>query len=1045
MQFTREELEEIFTTAFQAIDIQKELAKHDKAQSKKIAGGFDAGHHETYSITLGRWTMEAIADIKDVQNWKTMHLAHAARKPCTHLHLWLQKCSNDRTKHIMNNPCGIDSKPYLRSAIQQLVYSKAAQFSKEYEDLLGDDDLYVNTWNQVWATCVSDLDWVIARTDIVMLVLEGAADYHMRMVLPTKCFPWLMAWLVFAAPTVVCQQRRDTAAAMLDLLKDPSNAKSPEKSFAFKAAKVFKRLFEQVRSHGTMDGKQGMQVYNMLRRFFVLMVDNTQSTEGMNSTIKHIKHLSPNINFPLLNARVVNRRGIALMAADHRRNARSAVLALCLESHSGAVEAILDQDRCLALKGPLMQDVPERQEAWIAKHALEDPAEHKDHEDEHDDDDGVATPLGEELRQPQRAEAPSASAAEVRLAPPPPAPEPDNDQGGGDMDADENTAEMWMRNNECAIKKCGYKFAAASQGVTPSFCYEVVAKHGRIVIRSEVVIVCFKYGYIPWFVLATVGDDDDAPPNWQVLHIQFPLIFKPLTEWAVFWHDLTMHEINGETAVFLRDVVWKLPSVNRALVSRRPNVPMFRFSETCTCCRERARRAGKRAKVAKVDPVDPAPSASSSITMVDATIVESSDWARELAITSSLRRSGQELEPQDAISFMLQETADRDLRNRARKITLSSDPGIINRELMELAGTTGALAESESLCMEEVALQRELLAEADVSALARRNNVHKKSAPCSAIAVRPLLLRDVTSDVAREYIRDKWAIGVRQLAESCVELCDRAELPISPWTVSICHTPLVALDIAAMKTGGGIGSYLVIDEHRPVFVHWDNYDARIGRVLRVDVAEGEDGEINWRHPGKKVDLSSYTTYYANTGGRMRRAEGVFRNQMPVHALVIHGYLSRLVTARIALINWNSGAGRRSVETMDDSCLICGRNDPVQLPTTTAIQLPMPCPCCGVCIHPACADSAMRRLVKDARNEHPADEMSDGSDRVSSSSEREEHEEYDPENIAAIVLSHLAATAIPLTARASSCLASSVAADGALPLLCATCRCVIPSL
>ena len=118
------------------------------------------------------------------------------------------------------------------------------------------------------------------------------------------------------------------------------------------------------------------------------------------------------------------------------------------------------------------------------------------------------------------------------------------------MDADENTAEMWMRNNECAIKKCGYKFAAASQGVTPSFCYEVVAKHGRIVIRSEVVIVCFKYGYIPWFVLTTVDDDDDAPPNWQVLRIKFPLAFKPLTEWAVFWHDLTMHEINGETAGF---------------------------------------------------------------------------------------------------------------------------------------------------------------------------------------------------------------------------------------------------------------------------------------------------------------------------------------------------------------------------------------------------------------------------------------------------------------------------------------------------------------
>ncbi len=180
---------------------------------------------------------------------------------------------------------------------------------------------------------------------------------------------------------------------------------------------------------------------------------------------------------------------------------------------------------------------------------------------------------------------------------------------------------------------------------------------------------------------------------------------------------------------------------------------------------------------------------------------------------------------------------------------------------------------------------------------------------------------------------------------------------------------------------------------------------------------------------------------------MRRAEGLFRNVMPAPALVIHGYLTRLANARVALINWNSGAGTRSVETLDDLCFLCGRTQPVATPGAGTSQLPLPCPCCGICVHPSCATSAVRRLVKDAEVA-PGDPDSDGSDDDDDRSNRSkdtssDEEADDPETIAALLLSHLNAGS--LDARASASLASCVAADGALPLLCATCRCVIPSL
>ena len=130
-----------------------------------------------------------------------------------------------------------------------------------------------------------------------------------------------------------------------------------------------------------------------------------------------------------------------------------------------------------------------------------------------------------------------------------------------------------MVTNACAIRHCGYKFANhCSAYPSTSFCYDVVAKHRSQVVSSESFFFTFKYGYMLWRCQVQTSNASDGefdlPEGWQLLQLRFPLDVQPLSEWAVHWHDLVMKDgLSGEVSIYRRDVLWKLPSHERALVN----------------------------------------------------------------------------------------------------------------------------------------------------------------------------------------------------------------------------------------------------------------------------------------------------------------------------------------------------------------------------------------------------------------------------------------------------------------------------------------------
>lgn len=105
------------------------------------------------------------------------------------------------------------------------MFSKAKVLATEYEMLL-QDDTYNGTWSMVWehAKNAGEPELSLIRATCVMLVLEGAADFHQRVTVKTTTLPMSFAWMTFELPGKMCLIRAALAREMVGLLANPQGA-----------------------------------------------------------------------------------------------------------------------------------------------------------------------------------------------------------------------------------------------------------------------------------------------------------------------------------------------------------------------------------------------------------------------------------------------------------------------------------------------------------------------------------------------------------------------------------------------------------------------------------------------------------------------------------------------------------------------------------------------------------------------------------------------------------------------------------------------------
>jgi hypothetical protein len=171
---------------------------------------------------------------------------------------------------------------------------KAAQISAEFQQFLDHPPMWKAAFDLVLAegNAVSDL-----RAFIVLCALEAASDYDRRIASQCRRFPLKAVWLVSTRPLEACGKRKAVAAELLQLC----SLGELQDDFSNKLATLFG---SEMRS-AAQTGQLCPRLHDMLSLAFGILMVDTQEIEGVNSIIKYVTTISPNISTSLLQSRIL--------------------------------------------------------------------------------------------------------------------------------------------------------------------------------------------------------------------------------------------------------------------------------------------------------------------------------------------------------------------------------------------------------------------------------------------------------------------------------------------------------------------------------------------------------------------------------------------------------------------------------------------------------------------------------------------------------------------------------------------------------------------
>ena len=117
---------------------------------------------QAYKIKMTKWAEGALCTVRSDVFWLVLHVAHKVRSPLQHFFYFCQANSDKRL-------------------LQQLVVGKAAEFSREFEELIASfDDWFGQAVKQASCEGLPEDVMTVLRTLSFKMAVHAAGSFHMR-------------------------------------------------------------------------------------------------------------------------------------------------------------------------------------------------------------------------------------------------------------------------------------------------------------------------------------------------------------------------------------------------------------------------------------------------------------------------------------------------------------------------------------------------------------------------------------------------------------------------------------------------------------------------------------------------------------------------------------------------------------------------------------------------------------------------------------------------------------------------------------------------
>ena len=241
---------------------------------------------EDYSEKMSRWLRESLLSIQDINFWRSLHVSRISRSPLFHAQCWLE-AGGSSEKHCK---------------MPELVVTRCALIEREFEALLLPETLHTH-----WQPLLDLLDGPgEAQQEVVngwmghaaFHVLQMAANWHRRITRIVQVFPSKLLWLICEEPHVPSEARKLVCAEIL----------SANDGVASKVAHIFGDTLVEGAQCGCIDPL----LYDFVMEIAACWKPDVQEIEGTNNVVQHIGRISPNLSWPLLSARIMAKKKMAL-------------------------------------------------------------------------------------------------------------------------------------------------------------------------------------------------------------------------------------------------------------------------------------------------------------------------------------------------------------------------------------------------------------------------------------------------------------------------------------------------------------------------------------------------------------------------------------------------------------------------------------------------------------------------------------------------------------------------------------------------------------
>lgn len=334
LRCTRGELLEVFMTAL----VKKIPASLVEAIQQAHDGQFvfqdDDDDRERYRMQVGKWTLDAVEALQKPEFWAVLLVSHTSRGPITHAMAWIMKSNKTSSQNI--------------DSVVGFVTEAVPKIEKEFATLLNSGDQWSDLLSFISEFGLCESYWL---NKAVFHVCSTAANFAKRISFRCAAYPMKLAWMVCSQPTQNCRHRQQIAKEILDMLglsngtvqaSKASKSSVPDEAWARETLKVCKWL-EQDFVQAATNGSWSDQAHYAITCLVGSLHLDTQKIEGLNSTIKMVCKVAPNIHLPLLSARMNIKHSLSQIQST--RDQRQQIIDYAIDTHTATrhwIKAIED-------------------------------------------------------------------------------------------------------------------------------------------------------------------------------------------------------------------------------------------------------------------------------------------------------------------------------------------------------------------------------------------------------------------------------------------------------------------------------------------------------------------------------------------------------------------------------------------------------------------------------------------------------------------------------------------------------------------------------